>query len=174
MKSNKNLILLGMTGSGKSTIGSLLSKQLKLKFIDVDSIIEKETNMTIKEIFKIKGEGFFREIEEKMTLKILESSNNIISLGGGSFINEKIRGEILVNNISFWLNWSNKVLINRIKGSNKRPVTSNLENNEIINLINKRTKIYSKAKFKINCNKLTKNEIVKKILKIYEKNRIIS
>ena len=50
MKSNKNLILLGMTGSGKSTIGSLLSKQLKLKFIDVDSIIEKETNMTIKEI----------------------------------------------------------------------------------------------------------------------------
>lgn len=109
-----------------------------------------------------------------MTLKILESSNNIISLGGGSFINEKIRGEILVNNISFWLNWSNKVLINRIKGSNKRPVTSNLENNEIINLINKRTKIYSKAKFKINCNKLTKNEIVKKILKIYEKNRIIS
>ena len=70
MKSNKNLVLLGMMGSGKSTIGRLLARKLNLQFIDVDTVIENETKMKIFDIFKKKGEIFFRSLEEKITLEI--------------------------------------------------------------------------------------------------------
>jgi len=115
MKSKKNLILIGMMGSGKSTIGSLISKKLNVKFIDIDSVLEDVTKMKIVEIFEKKGENFFRNLEEKITLKLLNSTNNVISLGGGGFINEKIRKEVLKNNFSFWLNCDTQTLLNRIK-----------------------------------------------------------
>ena len=170
MKSKKNLVLLGMMGSGKSTIGSLISKKLNLKFIDIDNVLENEAKMKISEIFEKKGENFFRNLEEKITIKLLNTSNNIISLGGGSFMNEKIRKEIITNHFSIWLNWDIPTLLNRIKKSKKRPIAFSLNDNELIELIAKRSKIYSKAKIKINCHKLTKTEIVKKILKIHEHN----
>jgi shikimate kinase len=170
MKSKKNLVLLGMMGSGKSILGNLISKKLKLKFIDIDNVIEKEANMNITEIFSKKGENFFRNLEEKITIKSLESSNVVISLGGGGFINEKIRKEVITNNFSFWLNWNNTTLFNRIKNSYKRPITFYLSNQELLELIEKRKKIYSKADFEVNCNKLSKTEIVKKITILYEGN----
>ena len=170
MKSNKNLVLLGMMGSGKSIIGYLLSKNLNIEFMDVDEIIEKEEGYKISEIFEKRGEIKFRKIEEKVTLKLLESNKKIISLGGGGFINDNIRNEVLLNHISFWLNWDNATLINRIKRSKKRPIAFNSTENEIKKLISERSKIYSIANYKINCEKFSKNEIVKKILDIYEKN----
>ena len=166
----KNLVLLGMMGSGKSTIGSLISKKLNVKFYDTDKFIEDEANMKINEIFRVKGEAFFRDLEEKIILKILQTSNSIISLGGGSFINQKIRAEVLRNNLSIWLNWKNSTLINRIKNSKKRPLTLNLKSNEMIKLIEERSKFYEKAHFKINCDKITKTEIINKILDLYENN----
>ena len=99
MKLKKNLVLLGMMGSGKSTIGRLVSKKLSQKLVDIDDIIEEETNMKINEIFLKKGEIFFRNLEEKITLKFLDNYNIIISLGGGAFINDRIRKEVLKNNL---------------------------------------------------------------------------
>ena len=168
MKIKKKIVLIGMMGSGKSTIGCLTAKKLKKKFIDTDKIIEKETNLTILEIFKQKGEFFFRSLEENVILKILNSSDNIISIGGGAFLNEKIRKEILKQDISIWLKWKNQILLKRIKNSKKRPIILDLNENEILNIINHRSKIYSKSKFKINCNGLTKDKIANKIIKIYE------
>ena len=75
MKSNKNLILLGMMGSGKSSIGLLASKKLKLDFFDIDKEIESELGMKITEIFNSKGEAYFRQIEEKSPLKNLILKN---------------------------------------------------------------------------------------------------
>ena len=170
MKLKKNLVLLGMMGSGKSTIGYLLSKNLNLEFYDIDSIIEKQDGRKIAEIFNTEGEDFFRKLEEKVSIKILKLKNKVISLGGGAFLNENIRKEVLSNNVSFWLNWKNNTLINRIKRNNKRPIINNYNENEIKKLISKRLKIYSMADFKINCEKFTKNEITRKILDIYEKN----
>ena len=170
MKSKKNLVLIGMMGSGKSTIGSLISQRLNLNFIDIDNVLENEAKMKISEIFEKKGENFFRNLEEEITLKSLNSINNVISLGGGGFINEKIRREVLKNNFSFWLNCTTQTLLNRIKNNKKRPIAFNLSNDELTELIAERAKIYSKAQFKINCYKLTKTEIVNKILKIYESN----
>ena len=168
MKSKKNLVFLGMMGSGKSSIGSLIAKKLQLNFIDIDNVIENELGLSIKKIFETKGENYFRKFEEKTTLKKLKSSSTVISLGGGAFSNKEIRKEVIKNHISFWLNWSDDILLNRIKNSKKRPLAFNSSENEIIDLIKKRSNIYSKALYKIECDNLTKKEIVKEILKIYE------
>ena len=168
MKSKENLIFLGMMGSGKSSIGSLVAKKLQLNFIDIDNEIETELGLSIKKIFETKGENYFRKFEEKITLKKLKLKPVVISLGGGAFTNRNIRKEVIRNHLSFWLNWSDEILVNRIKNSKKRPLVSNASENEIIDLIKKRSNIYSKALYKIECDNFTKKEIVKKILNIYE------
>ncbi len=123
---------------------------------------------SISKIFETKGEDYFRKSEEKTTLKILKTNSVVVSLGGGAFMNKVIRKEILKNHISFWLNWNNETLLNRIKNSKKRPLAINSTENELIDLIKKRSNIYSKALYEIKCDKLSKNEIVKKVLKNYE------
>ena len=157
-----------MMGSGKSSIGSLVAKKLQLNFIDIDNEIETELGLSIKKIFETKGENYFRKFEEKITLKKLKLKPVVISLGGGAFTNRNIRKEVIKNHLSFWLNWSNEILVNRIKNSKKRPLVSNASENEIIDLIKKRSNIYAKALYKIECDSLTKKEIVEKILNIYE------
>ena len=171
MKSKENLVFLGMMGSGKSSIGSLVAKKLNLKFIDIDKEIENNLKITIKRIFELKGEEYFRKIEEQITLKKLKSSSTVISLGGGGFTNENIRKEILKSHLSFWLNWDDKTLLDRIKNSRKRPLVINATSNELIDLIKKRSNIYSKALYEIKCDNLSKSEIVNRIIKIYETNK---
>jgi shikimate kinase len=85
MNSKENLVFLGMMGSGKSSIGSLVSKKLNINFIDVDIEIEKKLDLKISEIFENKGEKYFRQIEEIETLKALRNKKTAISLGGGAF-----------------------------------------------------------------------------------------
>ena len=170
MKSKENLVFLGMMGSGKSSIGALVSKKLNIKFIDIDQEIEKKLGITILEIFQNNGEKYFRKIEEIITLKQLKKNNTVISLGGGAFLNNKIKKEILENHLSFWLNWEINTLIKRIKNNQKRPLAHNLSEKKLKELIKKRSIIYSEAMYKINCENLSKNEIVKSIINIYESN----
>ena len=174
MESKENIVFLGMMGSGKTSIGLLVSKKLNLQFYDIDQMIEKELEMSISDIFEKKKEEFFRDFEEKTTLKILKKKRIVISLGGGAFINKKIREEILKNHLSFWLNWNSKTLIQRIKKNIKRPIALKSSTSELIDLIKKRSVVYSKSKYKINCEKLSKNEIVNKIINIYENKKINS
>ena len=157
-------------GSGKSTIGFLLSKNINSSFFDVDKFIEKETNLKIYDIFQKKGEIYFRSLEEKISLKLLKSKRKIISLGGGGFLNDNIREETLKNHVSFWLYWKNTTIIKRISKNKKRPIAYNLNEYNLKKLINKRSNIYAEANFKINCETLTKDMIVKNIIKLYEKN----
>ena len=170
MNSNKNIVFLGMMGSGKSSIGNLVSKKLNIPFIDIDYLIEEHAGMSISEIFKNNGEDYFRNLEEKITLKTLKNNKSVIALGGGGFINDKIRKDILLKHFSFWLDWDESILLKRIRGSKKRPLAFKSTDKEIKAIIMKRAKIYSKAQFRINCNKLTKTEIIHKIIKIYELN----
>ena len=170
MKSKGNIVFLGMMGSGKTFMGKLISRKLKLKFFDIDNEIEKKKGNKISKIFADKGEDYFRKLEEKTTLKILNKKNVIIALGGGGFLNKRIRDEILLNHLSFWLDWDSEVLIKRIKNSLKRPIAFNATENELFEIIKKRTNIYSKALHKINCNNLTEDQIAKKVLDIYEAN----
>ena len=166
MKLNKNLILIGNMASGKSTIGQHLAKKLNLKFFDTDFIVEKKAKMKIFEIFEKKGEAVFRKLERGIVLNLLNKNNCIISLGGGAFINETIRKNVQKKGYTIWLNQSPKTLIDRIKKNNKRPIASNLNDNELKDLLINRSKIYAKAKYEINCENMGKTEITNKIIQM--------
>ena len=170
MKSKKNLVFIGMMGSGKSSIGSMVSKKLNLNFFDIDELIEDDQKMKVSKIFEIKGETFFRNIEKKTTLNILKNKKSVVALGGGAFITQAIKNEVLENHLSFWLNWNIDTLVNRIKNSKKRPLAFNSSKNELIEIIKKRSIIYSKALYKIDCENFTKQQITRKIIDIYEAN----
>ena len=165
----KNLILTGMMGVGKSSIGKNLGEILEMQFIDIDNLIEEEENLSISKIFKIKGEEYFRKIEKKITLEILKDKNLVIALGGGAFINNDIREKVLLTSISIWLHVDEKILFNRLNKSNKRPL---LQQENLIknfkNIYKKRKEIYKLAKFKIDCNNKEKKIIIKEIKNIYE------
>ena len=126
--------------------------------------------MTIKEIFKKKGEKFFRMEEEKEALKSLKKNNCIIALGGGAFMNKTIRENILKNAISIWLNVDIKTLNKRVQWNQKRPLLKK-ENSQkkITELYAERKGIYKLANHKIECDNLSKKNIAEKIIALYEK-----
>ena len=163
-------------GSGKSTIGALLSKKMNIKFIDLDSEIEAIEKKTISQIFKLKGEKYFREIEVETILSFLNSEEKelVLSLGGGSFLNEKVRKNVKNNSFSFWLNWKPSTIIKRIKKSSKRPLIRGLNDQEIEKMIMDRNKYYAKSNFKIDCDNHKKNEILDRIVSILKENEIKS
>ena len=113
-----------MMGVGKSTLGKIVAKKQGIKFIDTDTNIEKKCLMPVAEIFKKKGEKFFRNQEEKEVLKSIEKKNCVIALGGGAFINKAIRENILKNSISIWLDIDIKTLSKRTEWSHKRPLVN--------------------------------------------------
>ena len=168
MMIKKNLVLLGMMGVGKTRIGKYLAKKLKINFFDIDKLVEKKNKMKIAEIFKTKGEAYFRKEEEFVTIKYLNKKGSIIALGGGGFINDKIRKKVLSECVSVWLNVNLETIYTRLKNSKKRPLICNNNPNNIDKIFIKRKKIYSLADHEINCDKLNLNQIGKKIIKLYE------
>ena len=168
MKIKKNLILLGMMGVGKTGIGKYVARRLKINFFDIDKLIEKKNEMKITEIFKTKGEIYFRKEEEFVTIKYLNKERSIISLGGGGFINDKIRKKVLSECISVWLNVDLETIYARLKNSKKRPLIYKNNPNNIDKIFMERKKIYSLADHEINCDNLNIKQISNKIIKLYE------
>ena len=167
---NKNLILLGMMAVGKTTLGKIVAKKQNLAFVDIDKVIEKKNLMTISEIFKKKGEKFFRMEEEKEVLKFSNKNNYVIALGGGAFMNKIIRNYVLKKCISIWLDVPINKLNDRIKKNIKRPLLDKKNNQLMLEKIYKERKnIYKLANHKIECGMLNKKNITKKIIEIYEK-----
>ena len=118
----KNLTLTGMMGVGKSTIGKKLAKKLNYNFIDVDKTIEIKEGQSINSIFRNKSESYFRKLESDITLTELKRKNSVISLGGGSFIDNTIRRKVKKFSVSFWLDVPLEELIKRLSKSKQRPL----------------------------------------------------
>ena len=166
---DKSLVLTGMMGVGKSTIGRLLAKRLKVKFIDVDKAIERLEKKSIRRIFEDNGEKYFRKQEEKITTKILKNKKAVIALGGGAFINNVIREKVLKSCVSVWLKINLNKLIKRYNNNNRRPLLNKSKLNlEVKKIYQSRKKTYRLANFKINCDNMSKAQIVEKILVLYE------
>ena len=168
MKTKKNLVLLGMMGVGKTGIGKYVARRLKINFFDIDKLVEKKNEMKIVEIFKTKGEAYFRKEEEFVTIKYLNKKGSIISLGGGGFINDKIRKKVLSECVSVWLNVNLETIYTRLKNSKKRPLIYKNDQKNIGKIFMERKKIYSLADHEINCDNLNINQISNKIIKLYE------
>ncbi len=170
---SRNICIMGLMGSGKSVIGKDLSKILNFEFYDTDKEIEQNAKKSISEIFKENGEAYFRSLEEKICIRLLNQNNCVISLGGGSIINKKIRKSIKQNSYSIYLQVKLNNLVNRLKSSKKRPLLNKNESKiEILRkLYEERQKFYEKADFIVN-NDTDKINVLNKIkfeLNSYEK-----
>jgi shikimate kinase len=163
----KNIILIGFMGVGKTTIGHHLANKLYRDFIDVDHEIEQEYNMPIKQIFKSLGEKRFRQMEKDHILDLCANSRlKIVSLGGGAFLQEEIRDACLSTSIVFFLDLTWEAWKDRLKFIvNSRPVLQDKSLDEIEELFYSRQNIYSLNNSKVNTDELDPEEAADYIVK---------
>ena len=153
-----------MMGSGKTSVGRLLSKYLNSTFYDLDAGIEKRFNLSIKEIFKEYGEEKFREVESTMLMETKNLVNSVISTGGGIVIKDKNR-EFLKKNRVYFLNNSIEILFERAtKKREQRPLLKNITLDEFVSIYENRMNLYQEcANITLNAENKSINEIVEEI-----------
>lgn len=171
----KKVILIGYMAVGKTTIAQLLSKQIGLKYVDLDNLIEEKTNLSISELFKLKGEIYFRRIEHEIFKEITANEENlIISTGGGTPCYAD--NHLLLNGkncISIYLNASLPVILERLISEKKtRPLVANQSEEELKEFVAKhlfeRSYFYNQATFKVNIDNKTPELIVQEILQFLD------
>ena len=161
--------IIGMMGAGKSKLGYIVSKSLNVNFYDIDDLIEKDLNTSIKELFKSHGEAYFRKVEEakiKIVINNAISKNEkaIVSVGGGAFDNQHSRELLLKNTKVIWLNVPTDILIKRIGDGSKRPMIEGNVEKSITEILSKRVKYYSLSHHQLNAYNLTQKQITKKMI----------
>ena len=166
---NQLTTIIGMMGAGKSKLGYIVSKSLNINFYDIDDLIEKELNTSIKELFKSHGEAYFRRVEEakiKIVINNAISKNEkaIVSIGGGAFDNQHSRELLLKNTKVIWLNVPTDILIKRIGDGSKRPMIKGNIEKSITEILSKRVKYYSLSHHQLNAYNLTQKQITKKMI----------
>ena len=161
--------IIGMMGAGKSKLGYIVSKSLNVNFYDIDDLIEKDLNTSIKELFKSHGEAYFRRVEEakiKIVINNAISRNEkaIVSIGGGAFDNQNSRELLLKNTKVIWLNVPTDILIKRIGDGSKRPMIKGNIEKSITEILSKRVKYYSLSHHQLNAYNLTQKQITEKMI----------
>ena len=166
--SSKNIVLIGMAGVGKTTVGRVLSKKIQRKFLDVDQEFEDQTKIRINDFFAIYGEKEFRKIERRIINDVLTKNKKlVVSAGGGIFSNDEIRDSIIKKSITFFLDSSIETLAERLKKNfSNRPLLNkgNLRDN-IEKLYQKRIKDYMMANHIILVDDLSVEDVVLNIIK---------
>lgn len=170
MRTNKNIVLIGFMGTGKTSVGHILAKKLGFTFIDVDEIIEKSIGMKISEIFTKFGESYFRDIETEVIELISKKTNQVIATGGGAVLKDRNIEVLKSNGVLFCLTAPENVIFERVKHSKNRPLLQVKDPEEKIReLLYKRMPRYKLADFSINTEGLTPEEVAEKIIKEYER-----
>ncbi|MEM1160065.1 MAG: shikimate kinase [Pseudomonadota bacterium] len=140
------IVLVGLMGAGKSSVGLRLASALGVEFIDSDDEIERAANMTIPEIFSTFGEPHFRSGERRVIARLITEMPRVIATGGGAFMNAETRGTISDGAVSVWLNADIDTLVSRTEGRTHRPLLANGNPREILEgLIAERYPIYRLA-----------------------------
>ena len=161
----KAIVLTGMPGSGKTTVGMHLSKDLNIDFVDIDFAIEKSENRTISEIFANDGEKYFRVLESKI-IKESFGDNKVISLGGGAFEDPITRSFLLKNSVVIYLKTSVQEIYKRVKNNSQRPLLNDDMSAEKINkILSVREKNYKLAHFTIMTDNIVVEDVVRDIIK---------
>lgn len=122
--SRRPIVLVGLMGAGKSTVGRRLAGRLSLPFVDADSEIEAAAGMTVSEIFAKFGEPYFRDGERRVIARLIDGRPKVIATGGGAFVNDETRALILTQATAIWLDADPRVLAERVKRRDTRPLLS--------------------------------------------------
>jgi shikimate kinase len=161
----RSVVLVGMMGAGKSSIGRRLAARLGVPFVDADTEIEKAANMTIAEIFSTRGEAYFRAGEARVIARLLEGGAQVLATGGGAFMNAETRAGIRSKGISVWLRATIDVLNRRIKRRGDRPLLKTADPSETLRrLIEERYPIYAEADLTVESRDVPHDIIVEEIV----------
>ena len=167
-----NIVLIGFMGTGKTVAGRMIADKLKFEFIDTDESIERDTGLSIGDIFKKKGEPFFREVESRIIALVSLADNTVISTGGGVPLRESNLVELERNGVVVCLEASVETILKRLDGDKTRPLLIKPDPaKEIENLLESRKKYYKRCGLSINTDNLSVLEITERIIEfVNEKN----
>ncbi len=155
------VVLVGMMGAGKSTIGRRLAARLHLPFVDADAEIEAAAGMTIPEIFEIHGELHFRDGEARVIARLLESGPAVLATGGGSFMREETRRRVSNKAISIWLKADADIIMRRVKRRADRPLLQTVDPVATVGrLISEREPVYQHADLTVASRDVPHEKIV--------------
>lgn len=157
----RSLVLVGMMGAGKTTIGRRLAKRLGLKFVDADAEIEAAAGMKVPDIFEVFGESAFRDGERRVLERVLKEGHQVVATGGGAFLNEQTRVAIKQSGLSIWLKAEIDVLMERVKRKGNRPLLLNPDpEGTMRRLLQERAEIYKLADIIVESNDNTHEKVV--------------
>jgi shikimate kinase len=161
----RSVVLVGMMGAGKSSIGRRLASRLNVPFVDADTEIEKAAGMSIPDIFAIRGEPEFRAGEARVIARLLDNGPQVLATGGGAFMNPDTRAAIDAKGISVWLRATIEVLARRIKRRNDRPLLKGSDPIETLRrLIEERYPTYAEADITVESRDVPHDAIVEEII----------
>ncbi|MBD2747672.1 shikimate kinase [Microvirga sp. BT688] len=162
----RSLVLVGLMGAGKSTVGRRLAQSLKLPFRDADHEIEAAAGMTIPEIFAVHGEEHFRDGERRVIARLLQEGPIVLATGGGAFMNEETRGRIAERGISIWLKADLDVLMRRVRKRSTRPLLQNPDpEGTMRRLMDLRHPVYATADITVDSHEAPHDKVVTELIK---------
>ena len=167
----RSIVLLGMMGCGKSAIGKLIAKRLRLPFHDADEEIEVAADRSVADIFQEYGEHEFRRLEARVIERVLEEGPVLLSLGGGAFMTKEVRESVAKNAVSLWLDVDLDILVERVgRKPGKRPLLQNGDPKEILSrLLEQRSPVYAKADLRVRSSGVSKSVMRDSVLKRLDK-----
>ena len=161
----RSIVLVGMMGVGKSTIGRRLAARLKLPFVDADTEIEAAAGMTIPEIFERHGEPYFRDGETRVIARLLDGGPLVLATGGGAFMREETRARIAAKAVSIWLRADHDVIMRRVRRRADRPLLQTPDpEGTVTRLLSEREPIYQNADLTISSREVPHDRIVEECL----------
>lgn len=162
---SRTIVLVGLMGAGKSSIGRRLAHRLGLPFVDADTEIEKAADLTIPEIFEKHGEPYFRAGEVRVVARILESGPQVLATGGGAYMNPETRTRIRERGISLWLKAELDVLMKRVKRRGDRPLLKADDPQAVLKrLMDERYPVYAEADLTVVSREASHEEVVDDVL----------
>jgi shikimate kinase len=161
----RSVVLVGMMGAGKSSIGRRLAERLGIGFADADAEIEIAHRMSIPDIFDTYGEAYFRSGEARVIARLLDGGPQVLATGGGAFMNADTRSAIAAKGVSVWLNAELDVLMRRIRRRHNRPLLKSDDPGETLRrLIGERYPIYAQADITVQSRDVPHEKIVDEII----------
>jgi shikimate kinase len=162
---DRAIVLVGLMGAGKTTVGRRLAQRLELPFVDADEEIETAAGMKINEIFEQFGEPYFRDGERRVIARLVDGSPKVIATGGGAFMNEETRALILERATAVWLEADIETLVDRVRRRSTRPLLKGRDPREVLTELAKiRNPIYALAPIRVKSQPSPHDATVKSIL----------